>query len=220
MEELYTSLLEKYNDIETYSTWEKDTEEANKITLIHNGTQAGRKTPQVLQAIQYLSENADYVIVQTPYVICNGYMYTVLHEIADHAKLQIILNAVEKGSNPWGCTDYLNQKRKILKTGADVYELMNDYPVHTKTVLIDNRLSVVGSYNLDMRSTYLDTELMLAVYSEGLNAQLAANMDSLWSQSVQYQSGAYLADAPVASFWKMAAITLLSPFVSLLRYLV
>lgn len=35
-------------------------------------------------------------------------------------------------------------KKKILKTGADVYELMNDYPVHTKTVLIDNRLSVVG----------------------------------------------------------------------------
>lgn len=39
-----------------------------------------------------------------------------------HAKLQIVLNAVEKGSNPWGCTDYLNQKKKILETGGDVYE--------------------------------------------------------------------------------------------------
>ena len=36
-----------------------------------------------------------------------------------------------------------------------MYEVMNDYPVHTKAVLIDDRLSVVGSYNLDMRSTYL-----------------------------------------------------------------
>lgn len=183
MEELYTSLLEKYNDIETYSTWEKDTEEANKITLIHNGTQAGRKTPQVLQAIQYLSENADHVIIQTPYVICNGYMYTALHKIADHAKLQIILNAVEKGSNPWGCTDYLNQKKKILKTGADVYELMNDYPVHTKTVLIDNRLSVVGSYNLDMRSTYLDTELMLVIDSKRLNQQIRTTENDYMEKS-------------------------------------
>ena len=105
MEEIYAALLKKYNDIETYSAWEKDTIEVNKITLIHNGTQAERKTPQVLQAIQYLSENADHVTVQTPYVICNSYMYDVLQGISDHGKLQIVLNAVEKGSNPWGCTD-------------------------------------------------------------------------------------------------------------------
>ena len=172
LEEIYASLLKKYQDLETYSAWEKDTEETNKITLIHNGTQAGRKTPQVLQAIQYLSENAKHVIIQTPYVICNDDMYEVLQGISDHAKLQIVLNAVEKGSNPWGCTDYLNQKKKILKTGADVYELMNDYPVHTKAVLIDERLSVVGSYNLDMRSTYLDTELMLVIDSEKLNQRI------------------------------------------------
>lgn len=172
MEEIYISLLKKYNDIETYNTWEKDTTEANRITLINNGTEAGRKTPQVLQTIQYLTENADHVIIQTPYVICNGYMYDVLQGISDHAKLQIVLNAVEKGSNPWGCTDYLNQKKKILETGADVYELMNDYPVHTKAVLINDRLSVVGSYNLDMRSTYLDTELMLVIDSEKLSQQI------------------------------------------------
>ena len=172
MEEIYVALLKKYNDIETYSAWEKDTIEVNKITLIHNGTQAERKTPQVLQAIQYLSENADHVTIQTPYVICNSYMYDVLRGISDHGKLQIVLNAVEKGSNPWGCTDYLNQKKRILETGADVYELMNDYPVHTKAVLVDEHLSVVGSYNLDMRSTYLDTELMLVIDSEKLNQQI------------------------------------------------
>ena len=156
---------------------------ANKITLIQNGTQAGRKVPQVLQTIQYLSENADHVIIQTPYVICNGYMYDVLRGISNHAKLQIVLNAVEKGSNPWGCTDYLNQKKKILKTGADVYELMNDYPVHTKAVLIDNRLSIVGSYNLDMRSTYLDTELMLVIDSEKLNQQIRATESDYMEKS-------------------------------------
>lgn len=183
LEELYASLVEKYKDIESYSAWEKDTEMANKITLIQNGTQAGRKVPQVLQTIQYLSENADHVIIQTPYVICNGYMYDVLREISNHAKLQIVLNAVEKGSNPWGCTDYLNQKKKILKTGADVYELMNDYPVHTKAVLIDNRLSIVGSYNLDMRSTYLDTELMLVIDSEKLNQQIRATESDYMEKS-------------------------------------
>lgn len=41
-----------------------------------------------------------------------------------------------------------------------------------KAVLIDERLSVVGSYNLDIRSTYLDTELMLAIDCEELNAHI------------------------------------------------
>lgn len=41
-----------------------------------------------------------------------------------------------------------------------------------KAVLIDERLSVVGSYNLDMRSTYLDTELMLVIDSKKLNQQI------------------------------------------------
>ena len=183
MEEVYASLLRKYKDIETYSDWENDTIEVNKITLVDNGVHASRKRPQVLQTIQYLSDNADHVIIQTPYVICNGYMYDVLQQISDHAKLQIVLNAVEKGSNPWGCTDYLNQKKRILKTGADVYELMNDYPVHTKAVLIDDRLSVVGSYNLDMRSTYLDTELMLVIDSEKLNQQIRATESDYMEKS-------------------------------------
>ena len=31
----------------------------------------------------------------------------------------------------------------------------------------------MGSYNLDMRSTYLDTELMLVIDSEKLNQQIS-----------------------------------------------
>ena len=44
-------------------------------------------------------------------------------------------------------------------------------------MLIDDRLSIVGSYNLDMRSTYQDTELMLAVDSEALSAELREEID-------------------------------------------
>lgn len=112
LEMRYASLKEKYTDIEDYSSWQEDTIPANKITLVNNGTHAGPKTPLVLQTIRYLAQNAENVTIQTPYVICNGYMYDTLNEIASHAQLKIILNAVEKGSNPWGCTDYLNQKKE------------------------------------------------------------------------------------------------------------
>lgn len=35
--------------------------------------------------------------------------------------------------------------------------------LHTKTILVDDHISMIGSYNLDLRSTYLDTELMLVI---------------------------------------------------------
>ena len=84
--------------------------------------------------------------------------------------VEIITNDVASGANPWGCTDYLNQKEKIHATGVKVYEFMGKHSCHTKAVLIDDRMSIVGSYNMDMRSTYQDTELMLAVDSKELNA--------------------------------------------------
>ena len=67
-----------------------------------------------------------------------------------------------------------------------MYELMNDYPVHTKAVLINDRLSVVGSYNLDMRSTYLDTELMLVIDSEKLNQQIHETESDIWKKAKRY----------------------------------
>lgn len=172
LKERYRSLKEKYPDIENYEHWEDDTYEADKITLIDNGTQTARKSPKVLQAIGYIAGQGEEVVIQTPYVICNSYMYQKLKQISEKADLKIVLNAVEKGSNPWGCTDYLNQKENILGTGATVYELMNAHAVHTKTVLIDDNISIVGSYNLDMRSTYLDTELMLVIESKRLNEEI------------------------------------------------
>lgn len=44
--------------------------------------------------------------------------------------------------------------------------------MHTKSILIDDRLNLIGSFNWDMRSAYLDTELMLLVDCPALNAAL------------------------------------------------
>ena len=127
---------------------------------------------RVKHKLEKLMEESKDIVIQTPYVIADQSMYAVMEETAEHADVKIILNAVEKGSNPWGCTDYLNNKGKILGTGCSVYELMNEAAVHTKTIVVDDRMSIVGSYNWDMRSTYLDTELMLVIDSEKLNQHL------------------------------------------------
>lgn len=55
--------------------------------------------------------------------------------------------------------------------------------MHTKSILIDNRLSLIGSFNWDMRSAYLDTELMLLVDCPALNAALREQTEEMMRQS-------------------------------------
>ena len=109
------------------------------------------------------------------------------------------------------------------RMNAIVLEQQTDYSMHTKSVLIDDDLSIFGSFNVDPRSAYIDTELMLAVYSKPLAAQLEENMNALAEQSspVSAQAQAVFPEITQKSMpaGKGAIIYLLSPFISLFRYL-
>ncbi|MDO4459163.1 MAG: phospholipase D family protein [Clostridia bacterium] len=172
-------------DLDSFNAWEESTYPAKKISLLNNGTNTGRKQPRLLYAISELAENADEVIIQTPYIICNKEMYSTIVSMSENSKVSFYINAVEKGSNPFGCTDYLNNKEKILSCGATVYEVMNENALHTKTIIIDDNISVVGSYNFDMRSTYLDTELMLVIDSKELNKAIRLEIENYKEKSIE-----------------------------------
>ncbi len=64
-----------------------------------------------------------------------------------------------------------------------LYEWVGDRSMHSKTILVDDRISIVGSYNLDMRSTYLDTEMMLGIESAAFNAQLRTQTEQRQAES-------------------------------------
>lgn len=183
-------LHESYPQAYTAWEWESKTIPANRITLLQNPIEAENKEPRLWYALSELMKQGDEVLVYTPYIICGREMYEDLESIcSENEKTEIITNDVSSGANPWGCTDYLNQKEKIWGTGVKVYEFMGAHSSHTKAVLIDERMSIVGSYNLDMRSTYQDTELMLAVDCPELNEKIReeAERDKSSSRSMTEQ---------------------------------
>lgn len=171
LEERMNFLKETYP--EAYKDWDYEalTLTTNKVTLLSNPIETENKEPHLWYSLQQMMEQSDSVTIYTPYIICGKEMYDGLYTLRDKGiPVEIITNDVASGANPWGCTDYLNQKKKIWDTGVKVYEFMGAHSCHTKALLLDERMSIVGSYNLDMRSTYQDTELMLAVDCPELNA--------------------------------------------------
>lgn len=171
LEERYSNLTVTYPAMLNTWDWNDLTMETGKVTLLTNPIEANNKEPHMWYALTELMKQGKNIKIYTPYIICGKEMYADLEQICNVTdSVDIITNDVASGANPWGCTDYLNQQGKIRATGVKVYEYLNEDSSHTKSYLIDDRLSIIGSFNMDMRSTYLDTELMLAVDCPELNA--------------------------------------------------
>lgn len=186
-------LMELYPEAYREWDWNAYTMETNQVSLLYNPVEAANKEPWMWYSLNQLMQKGKQVTVYTPYIICGKEMYQDLENLRDSdVSVEIITNDVASGANPWGCTDYLNQKEKIRATGVKVYEFMGEHSCHTKAFLIDDRMSIVGSYNMDMRSTYQDTELMLAVDSKELNAVIReeVNRDKTYSKTAE-EDGTY-----------------------------
>ena len=172
LRERYEALKGTYPEAFAAARWEEMTVPVARVSLLSNSPHAENKSPELWDTLCRLMAQGDDVLLQTPYTICNRAMYDDLAHLAGERQLRILTNAVETGANPSGCADYLREKKRILSRGIDIYEVVSEKSLHTKTILIGNDLSVVGSFNTDMRSAYLDTELMLVIESAEINAFL------------------------------------------------
>lgn len=180
--ERYSVMREKYPEVFMDIQWEDVTMETKAVELYTNPIEPENKQPLLWNRMIDELKKSERILIQTPYMICSRDMYHDLAEISVNGA-EIITNAVESGANPFGCTDYLNQKEEIYKTGVHVYEYLGEQALHTKTILAGDSISMVGSCNLDMRSVYLDTEMMLFIDCEELNQSLRRQANQLKEHS-------------------------------------
>ena len=94
------------------------------------------------------------MVIHTPYVVTNDYMNETLTEIADTVPdVKMVINSVENGDNFVASSDYQYHKKDVVATGIRLYEYDGGISTHGKSLVIDNDLCAVGSYNFDLRST-------------------------------------------------------------------
>lgn len=196
-----------------------------KTLFMVNPTRAGAKEPTLWKQLCALMDRAEERLwITTPYLVMDHVMRDDLTalQLPDDAKL--IINSRNSGNNIIASSDYVIHRGMALKLGIPVYEFQGYASMHTKSVLIDDDLSVFGSFNFDIRSAYIDTETMLAVYSPELNKMLEAYMTPMYAEALLSTEAGYAPSADVqpkdGSFWKTLSIYVLSPFVALFRFLV
>lgn len=162
--------------------YEERTYETGRITLLSNPTGYTVKEPVVFYQLMQLAQNAkEEVWIHTPYLMCSEMMCEELTKLG--SKGTMMLNSAANNGNPFGAIDYLNHKQELIDTGVQLMEYEGGISYHGKVMTVDDRLSVVGSFNMDMRSAYLDTELMLVIDSTELNRELREKMGEYEAKS-------------------------------------
>lgn len=154
------------------------------VWLVSNPTTIYAKEPVVFTQLSALMRRAKRdVVIHSPYAVLNRAMRDGLAEIAARVPVTLMVNAVENGANLVANGDYLYHRRDVLSTGAQVLEYAGGKSYHGKAAAIDDCLSVIGSFNMDLRSAYVDTELMLVIRSPEINAELRGYMEALHADS-------------------------------------
>ncbi|WP_455715993.1 phospholipase D-like domain-containing protein [Anaerosporobacter sp.] len=227
LEETYQNLLVDRADIMTddfdYMAYTVPT---NKITLITNPIHIMSKEPYIWYQINELMQNAkERVFIQTPYAVLNKAMENDLKKLKGKLKqYDMLLNSIEVGDNYMASSDYLFNKQDVIDTGVTVYEFAGEHSMHNKSILIDDDISIIGSYNFDMRSVYLDTETMLVVHGKEFNKELENAMNAMKEQSYEVDSnGEYVAgedvSLPELPWWKKLSFRVTSVIFQIIRYL-
>ena len=229
VEALTRELAERYASLPPEALapvdWEAATAPIDGFALLTNPTNASAKEPALWAELMALMASArERVWLTTPYLVLNARMRDDLNAVAElPAELRVLTNSRASGNNIMASADLVIHKGMIARMDMDLYEQQTNASLHGKCLLIDDTISVFGSFNFDIRSAYIDTEVMLAIWSEDVNAMLEDAMEELYAQSLPVmENGGYAEGAPAreSAFGKELLLHVLSPVVALFRWLV
>lgn len=178
--------------------WEAKALPTKKITLITNPINRLKRDPQLLKILQALFLTAeDHILAQSPFIIPGKEMQKYFDFESKTASVYYLTNSNASSPNIFALSG--QQKYLLyLKQHADqLYAYHGPGSIHGKSYVIDKRLSLVGSFNLDPRSAFLSTENMVIIDSEAVAEELTANIEALMAASVPLiKDGPKLRDQP------------------------
>lgn len=186
LEARYQNMREEHPDWFEQIDYVEKTVPVNKATLLSNPATLYAKEPTVFYAVTDLMAGAEEKVrFHTPYILCNKFMLERLEQVCSAVpEVTMMTNSIANNGNPFGSMDYWKNKKKILDTGVKILEYDGGVSYHGKCFTVDDRLVGIGSFNWDMRSVYIDTELMLVLDSPELNTHLQWIMDEYEKQAL------------------------------------
>jgi putative cardiolipin synthase len=135
---------------------------------------------------QMVSAANDELIVISPYFVPQKQGVDFFAALVKKGvRVVIVSNSLASTNHSSVHAVYARYRKPLLEQGVELYELRPHYEamqtktkltLHSKVATVDRRRTFVGSFNIDPRSLYLNTELGLAVDSKELSTSMARSI--------------------------------------------
>jgi len=155
----------------------------------------GESTNQLIRAVKNARES---ILIQSPYLIMPEGGIELFGELIDRGiHIRISTNSLASTDNIQAFSGYQGQREDLLLAGIELFEYMDKpsirtelidrYPriadndpvfaLHAKSMVIDDEIVFIGTFNLDPRSANLNTEVGVLIESRELARQLSESIE-------------------------------------------
>ncbi|MCL1796206.1 MAG: phosphatidylserine/phosphatidylglycerophosphate/cardiolipin synthase family protein, partial [Clostridia bacterium] len=200
----------------------------NGVSSVFNSLEIGsKKEPVVAYTLLELAKQSKNIILITPYIALTAHHFTLFADAISGRDVLLFTNSLAATVDVIVYSSYYAHRAKFLQHGVEIYEYQHTEAVlHGKCYLFDDRLTAIGSLNMDERSIRIDTESMLIVDSPELNAKVRESLDIIRTDSIKVDpaTNAYAANTlqtpAFVPFGKKALYLVVGHVVELIQYLI
>jgi len=162
-----------------------------------NGLQGGGiSTDALIKLVQQAKYSID---IQSPYLITTALGQNLFRDAVNRGvKVRILTNSLSSTDNLEAFSGYQQERKALLKTGVRIFEFRPDaeerykimtgalqsklqfkpiFGLHAKSMVVDGKITVIGTFNLDPRSANLNTECFAVIHSEMVSQGVLKGME-------------------------------------------
>ncbi len=156
----------------------------------------GYTTDALIKLVKNAKTSLD---IQTPYLITTELSRNLFTAaIKRGVKVRILTNSLASTDNLEAFNGYQRDRKALLETGVEIFEFKPDaeerfkimtgelqakldfkpiFGLHSKSMVVDNAITVIGTFNLDPRSANLNTECLAIIHDTKISQGVLKGME-------------------------------------------
>ena len=228
------NLHKAFQTLQSNLVWLEDVQFVSDVPGKNSSTGlsgGGVSTDTLISLIKKAKTSID---IQSPYLVTSDLGKKLFKEAVDRGvTVRILTNSMASTDNMEAFSGYQRDRKKLLQTGVKIFEFRPDakerfevmtgalqeklnytpiFGLHAKSMVIDGKITVIGTFNLDPRSANLNTECVTVIRSNKVANEVLRGMelefgtDNSWETTLTFNPDSVASKGKRAKTWSAKMI--------------
>ncbi|MGF1695279.1 phospholipase D family protein [Vibrio lamellibrachiae] len=177
-------------------TWVKARYISDKPVPVDSDNTDEPKATAIMLA-ELANQSKQEIALESAYLIFDDFQLEALQNLTSNGiEIKALTNSMVSNDLIANHSGYAGRRQDMLEHGMQLFELKPNsllceestkdkskcapttaYGLHTKSVVFDEQIAGIGSFNFNLRSTYLNTESVLVIEDKRIAEKLAEDME-------------------------------------------